>query len=79
MISFQREVFKDPVTDPGKKSKAGDLTLVMEDGVYGTIKRENLKDGQTEQLVTVFENGKMTKEYSFAEVRSTARAALTAL
>lgn len=75
----KREVFKDPVTDPGKKSKAGDLTLVMEDGVYGTIKRENLKDGQTEQLVTVFENGKMTKEYSFAEVRSTARAALTAL
>jgi len=75
----KRQVFKDPVTDPGKKSKAGDLTLVLEDGVYRTIKRENLKDGQTEQLVTVFENGKMTKEYSFKEVRSTARAALTAL
>ena len=74
---FQREVFKDPVTDPGKKSKAGDLTLVLEDGAYGTIKRENLRDGQTEQLVTVFENGNMMKEYSFEEVRARAKAALT--
>ena len=76
---FQREVFKDPVTDPGKKSKAGDLTLVLEDGVYKTIKREDLKVGQTEQLVTVFENGKMVKEYSFEEVRVRAKSALTSM
>ena len=75
-LIFQREVFKDPVTDPGKRSKSGDLTLVMEEGVYKTIKRENLREGQTEQLVTVFENGKMVKEYSFDEVRAATRAAL---
>ena len=74
---FKREVFKDPVTDPGKKSKAGDLTLVMENGVYKTIKREDLVDGQTEELIKVFENGEMTKDYSFEEVRARARAALT--
>ena len=76
---FQREVFKDPVTDPGKKSKAGDLTLVLEDGVYRTIKREYLKAGQTEQLVTVFENGEMIKEYSFEEVRAAGKAALSTM
>ena len=64
------------MTDPGKKSKSGDLTLVSEGGVYKTLKRENLKQGQTEQLVTVFENGNMTKEYSFEEVRGRAREAL---
>ena len=78
-LHFQREVFKDPVTDPGKKSKAGDLTLVLEDGVYKTIKRDDLKEGQTDQLVTVFENGEMIKEYNFDEVRATARAALSTM
>jgi len=73
---LKRDVFKDPVTDPGKKSKSGDLTLVMEGGVYKTIKRENMTQGQTEQLVTIFENGKMVKEYSFEEVRGRAREAL---
>ena len=64
------------MTDPGKKSKSGDLTLVLEGGVYKTIKRENMREGQTEQLVTVFENGKMVKEYSFEEVRGRAREAV---
>ena len=64
------------MTDPGKKSKSGDLTLVSEGGVYKTLKRENLKRGQTEQLVTVFENGNMTKDYTFEEVRGRAREAL---
>ena len=64
------------MTDPGKKSKSGDLTLVLEGGVYKTIKRESLKQGQTEKLVTVFENGNMTKDYSFEEVRGRAREAL---
>ena len=53
--------------------------MVLEDGVYKTIKREDLKAGQTEQLVTVFENGKMVKEYSFEEVRVRAKSALTSM
>ena len=67
------------MTDPGKRSKSGDLTLVLEDVVYKTIKREDLKAEQTEQLVTVFENGKMVKEYSFEEVRVRAKSALTSM
>ena len=53
--------------------------MVLEDGVYKTIKREDLKEGQTDQLVTVFENGEMIKEYNFEEVRATARAALSTM
>ena len=67
------------MTDPGKKSKAGDLTLVLEDGVYRTIKRDDLKESQTEALVNVFENGEMIKEYSFEEVRARAWAALSTM
>lgn len=33
------EVFKEPVTDTGKKSKRGRLTLQMEEGVYRTFEK----------------------------------------
>ena len=47
--------------------------MVLEDGVYKTIKRENMTDKQTEQLVPVFENGEIIKEYPFEEVRAAAK------
>ncbi len=43
------EVFKDPVTDPGKKSKAGDLTLVKENGNYSTVKKEDMTSSQVRE------------------------------
>lgn len=33
------EVFKEPITDTGKKSKRGRLTLQMEEGVYRTFEK----------------------------------------
>lgn len=35
--NFQVNVYKQPVTDPGKKSKKGRLTLEYSDGQYKTV------------------------------------------
>lgn len=37
------EVFKDPVTDPGKTSKKGDLTLVRKDGQFFSKVKEDIQ------------------------------------
>lgn len=71
-------VFKNPVTDPGKNSKAGRLDLIRT--TYGTrletvtVPTDN--DGKAvcsalsnSALETVFENGVILKEYTFEEVR----------
>ena len=35
--NFQKVVYKDPITDPGKKSKKGRLSLELQNGVYKTM------------------------------------------
>jgi len=64
------DVFKDPVTDPQKKSKRGRLVLVKQDGQYSTVKEQDTR--QDDEMVTVFENGALLKEWSLKEVRSRA-------
>lgn len=64
-------VYKDPITDPGKKSKKGKLTLELIDGVYTTV-QEGKGDPSKDVLQTVFENGKIVKEFTFDEVRQNA-------
>jgi nicotinamide phosphoribosyltransferase len=66
----ERDVFKDPVTDKGKRSKKGRLKLVRENGTYVT--KAQSEEGKDE-LVTVFENGEIKKEYKFEEVRANSR------
>lgn len=69
-----REVMKRPVTDPSKNSKAGRLALVQTDQGFETISEELcLKKGLRDQLVTVFENGELVGETTFAEIRKRAR------
>ena len=64
-----RDVYKDPVTDSGKVSKKGRITLVKDDyNNFRTVRIEAVGD-QVEVLTTVFENGKITKTYTFDEVR----------
>jgi len=66
------DIYKDPVTDPAKKSKRGRLGLYKnEQGEYYTDREDLTKESQ---LVTVFENGTITKEWTFAEVREQANA-----
>ncbi|KAI6655171.1 Nicotinamide phosphoribosyltransferase-like [Oopsacas minuta] len=65
-------VYKDPITDPGKKSKKGKLTLELKEGVYTTV-QEGKGDSSKDILQTVFENGKILKDFTFDEVRKNAK------
>jgi nicotinamide phosphoribosyltransferase len=69
-----RDVFKDPVTDKGKVSKKGRLTLVknLDTGEYRTVNAP-LAHGHrsaAEQLVTVFRDGVLLQEQTFEEIRA---------
>jgi nicotinamide phosphoribosyltransferase len=64
------KVYKDPITDPGKRSKMGQLTLEYEGGKLVT-KTEGTGSKDKDVLVEVFRNGHLTKEYTFEEIRTT--------
>ena len=67
-----RDVYKDPVTDQGKRSKKGRLAVVgTESGGHRTISASDLGD-QANLLEVVFRNGQLTKEIAFEEVRANA-------
>ena len=60
-----RDVYKDPITDSGKRSKRGRLALTRD---FETVRVEEL--GERENLLKpVFRDGKLLKEYTFDEVR----------
>jgi len=62
------DIQKNPL-DTRKKSKAGKLSLIKSDTHgFETIRQDELKDRE-DQLKTVFLNGKIIKQFSFAEVR----------
>ena len=60
-----RDVYKDPITDSGKRSKRGRLALTND---FETLRVEDLGDREN-LLQTVFKNGKLLKDYSFDEIR----------
>lgn len=62
----EREVSKDPVTDPGKRSKPGRLKLIRDAGVLRTVPEG---DPGEDQLVEVFRDGRLLREWSLAECR----------
>jgi nicotinamide phosphoribosyltransferase len=71
-----RDVFKKPATDPTKNSKPGRLTLLKTPEGFVTGPVSLLMDEQNEKmeaLVTVFEDGKILKEWKFDEVRERAK------
>lgn len=63
-----RAISKDPKTDPGKRSLAGVHSLVMRDGKFETVPGEVPGN----QLETVFENGKILRHQTLADVRKLA-------
>jgi nicotinamide phosphoribosyltransferase len=69
-----RDVIKTPVTDPGKNSKAGRLMLCLDDKHgYATIREEIANEcGFNDEMVTVFKDGELLTDWSFAEVRERA-------
>lgn len=65
-----REIFKNPVTDDGtKKSATGLLTVNKENGVYKLADRVDWEQESESELITVFRDGKLIKEYSLKEIR----------
>lgn len=65
-----KDIFKDPITDSGKKSKRGQLKLIENEiENYQTVRKESKG---IDLLETVFENGKILKEYGFEEVKRNA-------
>lgn len=70
-----RVVQKDPITDQGKKSKAGIQTLYKRKEGYMTyplFTKEEWDKNENSELVTVFENGHMMMEYSLDKIRGRA-------
>lgn len=75
-----RDVFKDPVTDPGKASKAGRLTLQRHRGTgsWRSVRRQGWDDRNSgdgawdDALVDVWDSGRLLREWTFAEVRERA-------
>jgi nicotinamide phosphoribosyltransferase len=69
------DVFKDPVTDPGKVSKAGRLDLIRNDkGEYQTVVLKDDQDAHEHSLMSVvYENGELFNETTFDEVRARAK------
>lgn len=68
------DVWKDPVDDPGKKSKRGRITL-FRDGDQFITDAYYSRDGDV--MINVFENGRVLEQSTFAEVRARANIALT--
>jgi len=64
-------VYKNPIHAPGKKSKQGRMTVNKVNGKIVTLCGDD-RDEKTDMLVTVFENGTLTREFSWAEVKANA-------
>ena len=69
------DVFKKPITDPGKGSKAGRQAVVAEDGTYQALRLDAL-GGRESLLKPVFRDGKILSSVSLETVRARAQAAL---
>lgn len=66
-----KDVFKDPITDPGKTSKKGIQALTFDENKgYITCRRDEL-NGRENLLQTVYRNGKLLTETTMNEVRET--------
>lgn len=71
-----RDVYKDPITDQGKKSKKGRVTLwdngadEYQSSVTQPMNWTDNGFGWHESLVEVFRDGKLTREITFDQVRA---------
>jgi len=68
----RRDIFKDPKTDSGtKRSAKGLLRVAEENGTYVLYPEQTEAQEKEGALKTVFENGKLTKEFTLNEIRET--------
>jgi nicotinamide phosphoribosyltransferase len=67
------DVYKQPVTDPGKDSRAGRFVLLKEGQDFVTLKVDGAAPARVDdQLETVLENGVLRRDQTLEEIRVTA-------
>lgn len=70
------DVYKDPITDQGKRSKRGRQAVVIVDGEYKAVKIDdlpiNMGHGVANQLRPVFRNGDLLVDDDFETIRDRA-------
>lgn len=65
----ERDVFKRPITDGGKKSKAGRLKLIQNsDGTFVTVREQEFPESP-DLLQTVFRDGQLVNRQSYQGIR----------
>lgn len=70
-------VCKNPITDPGKKSKAGRLALIEpRPGEFWTIPEKNINDNHKDKLELVYQDGEVLRTQNLDEIRRRANAGL---
>lgn len=74
-----REIFKDPITDKGKKSKRGKQILILEDGRFKTLPLRRDIDENLDILRTVFEDGHLLVDDGLDIIRQRVSSAAKAL
>jgi len=76
-----RPVYKDPVTDPGKRSKQGQLMLLKGDDGFFTVSTDEFmpnrsydlsSEGSFDHLVEVFRDGDILQTYNLDQIRERA-------
>jgi nicotinamide phosphoribosyltransferase len=71
-----RDIYKDPVTDPGKISKKGRQALIRDAKGWRTVPAAEACDNR---LIPVYRDGKLLTQTTFDAVRARADAALKEL
>ncbi len=67
----RKAIFKDPKTDPGKKSAKGLTKVIIKDGDFVRLDDVTEKEFNAPDncLKTVFKDGKLVKQWSLEQVR----------
>lgn len=67
----ERPVYKEPITDPGKKSKRGRLKLSNDNEVWRTYSNQGIGYEEVQdKLQTVYKDGKLLVDFTLDEVRA---------
>ena len=68
----KRDVFKNPITDPGKQSKKGRISTFKDtNGSYSTQNLDKLDNTLIDVLRTVYINGQQPNKQTLGEIRDT--------
>ena len=72
MQSIFEKVFKDPITDPGKRSKKGILSVQYISGEYKTVPITNnfVDISGNNILKTVFKDGELIIDYDWDSIKN---------